>query len=108
MIARDNHARELLNQAARERLKRDGTLPQHGVVVGRREYAPGDRVIARRNDRARDIDNGTLGTVIDIDTRNRRMLLQPTAVSGASSTSSTSASTSNTLRAHRPRRPRPP
>jgi ATP-dependent exoDNAse (exonuclease V) alpha subunit len=76
MIARDNHTRELLNQAARERLKRARLLPVQGVVIGRREYAPGDRVIARRNDRARDIDNGTLGTVIDIDSRNRNMLLQ--------------------------------
>jgi hypothetical protein len=76
MIARDNYTRELLNRAARGRLKRDGTLPPGGVLVGRREYAPGDRVIARRNDRARDIDNGTVGTVIDIDRRTRRMLLQ--------------------------------
>ena len=76
MIARDNHTRELLNQAARCRLKRDGTLPIGGVVVGRREYARGDRVIARRNDRARDVDNGTLGTVIDIDGRSHRMLVQ--------------------------------
>jgi len=76
MIARDNDTRELLNQAARDRLKRDGTLPPRGVVVGGREYARGDRVIARRNDRAHDVDNGTVGTVIDIDDRSGRMLLQ--------------------------------
>jgi ATP-dependent exoDNAse (exonuclease V) alpha subunit len=76
MIARDNHTRELLNQAARDRLKRGGTLPRVGVVVGRREYSEGDRVIARRNDRDRDIDNGTLGTVIEIDAHSRRMRLQ--------------------------------
>jgi hypothetical protein len=32
-----------------------------------REYAPGDRVIARRNDRRQEVDNGTLGTVVALD-----------------------------------------
>jgi ATP-dependent exoDNAse (exonuclease V) alpha subunit len=76
MIARDNHTREQLNRAAREQLKRDGALPPHGTRVVRREYAPGDRVMARRNDRRRDVDNGTLGTVTEIDGRGHRMLLE--------------------------------
>lgn len=79
MIARDNHTRGQLNHAARDRLKRDGALPARGVVVARREYAPSDRVIARRNDRGRNVDNGTLGTVIDIYSRAHRMLLQTDA-----------------------------
>ena len=69
MIARDNHTRERLNQAARERLKRDRVLAPIGVVVGDREFATGDRVIARRNDRHLDVDNGTLGTVIGVAPR---------------------------------------
>jgi hypothetical protein len=76
MITRDNHTREQLNQAARERLKADGALPDRGVQVARREYARGDRVITRRNDRHRDVDNGTLATVIEIDGRTHRMLLE--------------------------------
>ena len=76
MIARDNQTREHLNHAARERLKRDGTLPPDGTWVVRHEYSPGDRVIARRNNRRLDVDNGTLGTVIEIDTRAHRMRLQ--------------------------------
>lgn len=47
MIARDNHTREQLNHAARDRLKRDGVLPATGTWVIRHEYASGDRVIAR-------------------------------------------------------------
>jgi hypothetical protein len=67
-----------------------------GVVIGRREYAPGDRVIARRNDRTRDIDNGTLGTVIEIDSRNRRMRLQTDRGQRRQLDMSTSPNTSNT------------
>lgn len=57
MIARDNHTHEQLNHAAHQRLKRDGALPEHGVRVADREYAPGDRIasqlreiLARLND----------------------------------------------------------
>ena len=70
MIARDNLTREQLNRAARTKLKRDGVLLEHGVFIGGREYSPGDRVIARRNHRHHDVDNGTTGTVVAIDARN--------------------------------------
>ena len=76
MIARDNHTRELLNHAARDQLRRDGALPPDGMLIAGREYAPGDRVIARRNDRRHDVDNGTLATVIEIDSRTHRMSLE--------------------------------
>jgi conjugative relaxase-like TrwC/TraI family protein len=67
MIARDNLTRERLNRAARARLKQEGLLEVDGVFVGGREYAPGDRVIARRNSRRHDVDNGTLATITRID-----------------------------------------
>ncbi len=66
MIARDNATRELLNDRARQLLIRDGTLTADGVQIAGQEFRVGDRVIARRNDRHRDIDNGTLGRVIDV------------------------------------------
>jgi hypothetical protein len=69
MIARDNAAREMLNDRARRLLLRQGALAGDGVVIADREYRVGDRVIARRNDRHRDIDNGTLGRVAAIDSR---------------------------------------
>jgi conjugative relaxase-like TrwC/TraI family protein len=73
MIARDNHTRERLNKAARDCLRRDGRLSASASVVGSREFAPGDRVIARRNDRHLDVDNGTVGTVIAADARRVRI-----------------------------------
>ena len=76
MIARDNHTRELANRAARARLKTIGALPHSGVFIGGREYAPGDRVIARRNDPLHDIDNGALGTISAIDPHSGAMIIQ--------------------------------
>jgi conjugative relaxase-like TrwC/TraI family protein len=76
MIARDNSTRERLNQAARERLTTDGVVAATGLVVGDREFAKGDRVIARRNDRHLDVDNGTLGTVIDADATKQRVRIR--------------------------------
>jgi conjugative relaxase-like TrwC/TraI family protein len=66
MIARDNHTRQELNQAARK-LRRDlGQLGEERVY-GHRELAVGDRVICRRNDSLLDVDNGTRGTVRHLD-----------------------------------------
>jgi conjugative relaxase-like TrwC/TraI family protein len=76
MIARENYTRELANHAARAQLKRDGALAREGVLVGQREYAPGDRVVARRNDRVHDLDNGMLATIIEIDQQHSAILIQ--------------------------------
>ncbi len=69
MIARDNATREMLNDRARQLLVRGGVLVGGGVDVAGQEFRVGDRVVARRNDRYRDVDNGTLATVTDIDQR---------------------------------------
>ena len=66
MITRENQRRERLNQHARERMRELGELGE-SVEIGGREWAVGDRVIARRNDRGRDLDNGMRGTVIAVD-----------------------------------------
>jgi ATP-dependent exoDNAse (exonuclease V) alpha subunit len=79
MIARDNYTRELANRAARTQLKREGALAPLGVFLGGREYAPGDRVIARSNHRRHDLDNGTLATVIHINPATGAMLLETDA-----------------------------
>jgi conjugative relaxase-like TrwC/TraI family protein len=76
MIARDNLTRERLNHAARAALKHEGVLAQSGVYIGGREYSPGDRVVARRNDRAKDLDNGSIGTVLAVDGQRLSMILQ--------------------------------
>ncbi|HEX4011638.1 MAG TPA: AAA family ATPase [Solirubrobacteraceae bacterium] len=75
MLARDNQTREQLNHAARQRLKRGRALPERGVQVADREFAPGDRIVARRNHPGADIDNGTLATVLAIDDRTHRMII---------------------------------
>jgi hypothetical protein len=66
LIARDNQRRERLNALVRAELKRDGRLSE-SVHVGGHEFAVGDRVVARRNDRERGVDNGMRGTVIAVD-----------------------------------------
>jgi conjugative relaxase-like TrwC/TraI family protein len=79
MIARENYTRELANRAARAQLQAAGLLASTGVFVGGREYAPGDRVIGRRNDRGHDIDNGTLATVVEIHPATGAMLIRTDA-----------------------------
>ena len=66
LVARDNPRRERLNTFAREQMLRDGQLGASIEIEGR-EFAVGDRVIARRNDRVRAVDNGTRGTVTAVD-----------------------------------------
>jgi hypothetical protein len=75
MIARNTATRELLNDRARQLLVRDGTLAAEGVTIADQEFRVGDRVIARRNDRYRDIDNGTLGQVAEIDRQTGAMIV---------------------------------
>jgi conjugative relaxase-like TrwC/TraI family protein len=69
MIARDNVTREVLNDRARQLLIRHRVLAADGVTIADHEFRVGDRVIARRNDRYREVDNGTLATVERIDRR---------------------------------------
>jgi conjugative relaxase-like TrwC/TraI family protein len=66
MIARDNDTRRALNQAARTLRRDQGQLGEQ-FSYGRRELAVGDRVICRRNDALLDVDNGTRGTVRQLD-----------------------------------------
>jgi conjugative relaxase-like TrwC/TraI family protein len=67
MIARDNTTRAILNQLARQQLVQHGKIAPEGVVIADQEFRVGDRVIARRNDRYRDVDNGTLAHIQQID-----------------------------------------
>jgi ATP-dependent exoDNAse (exonuclease V) alpha subunit len=73
MIARDNATRSMLNEQARLLLQEQGAIAARGVSVADHEFAVGDRVIARRNDRYRDVDNGTLGRVESIDEQTGTM-----------------------------------
>jgi conjugative relaxase-like TrwC/TraI family protein len=77
MIARDNATRALLNEEARAALKRDGTVAAAGVEITGREFCVGERVIARRNDRHRDIDNGTCATITAINQLTGVLTVKP-------------------------------
>jgi conjugative relaxase-like TrwC/TraI family protein len=66
MIARDNDARDRLNQGARELRREAGALGET-FSYGPVEVAVGDRVICRRNDGRLDVDNGMRGTVRHVD-----------------------------------------
>ena len=75
LIARDNDRRERLNALVRAELRRHGRLGESVHVAGK-EFAVGDRVIARRNDRQRAVDNGTRGTVIAVDPTEKDILVR--------------------------------
>ncbi len=62
IISLENERRHLINDVVREALYADGELGET-VVIGGREWAVGDRVIIRRNDREIDVDNGMRGTI---------------------------------------------
>jgi hypothetical protein len=75
LIARDNDRRQRLNAMVRAEVRRDGRLGDSVHVAGH-EFAVGDRVIARRNDRLRGVDNGTRGTVIAVDPNEKDILVR--------------------------------
>ncbi len=69
MICRDNARRERLNGLARALLRGQDRLGEDVEIAGRR-WAVGDQVIARRNDRSLDVDNGMRGTITALDDRS--------------------------------------
>ena len=62
LVARDNASRDRLNDAARRVARAQGRLGDDAQLAGE-TFAPGDRVITRRNDQFYAVDNGTRGTV---------------------------------------------
>jgi hypothetical protein len=78
LIVRDNQRRERLNTLIRSALKRDGRLGE-SVHIGGRDFAVGDRVVARRNDRERAVDNGMRGTVIAVDPTEKDLVVRTDA-----------------------------
>jgi conjugative relaxase-like TrwC/TraI family protein len=78
LIVRDNQRRERLNALIRAELKRDGRLGESIHIAGD-EFAVGDRVVARRNDRERAVDNGMRGTVIAVDPTEKEVLVRTDA-----------------------------
>jgi conjugative relaxase-like TrwC/TraI family protein len=78
LIVRDNQRRERLNALIRTELRRDGRLGE-SIDIGGDEFAIGDRVVARRNDRERAVDNGMRGTVIAVDPTEKDLVVRADA-----------------------------
>jgi conjugative relaxase-like TrwC/TraI family protein len=78
MVVRDNQTRAALNIQARAWRDAQGELGAR-IEVGGLEVAVGDRVIARRNDRGLDVDNGTRGTVCAVDPDTRAVTIETDA-----------------------------
>jgi conjugative relaxase-like TrwC/TraI family protein len=78
LITRDNQRRERLNALIRADLQRDGRLGE-SIHIGGYEFAVGDRVVARRNDRERGVDNGMRATVIAVDPTEKDVLVHTDA-----------------------------
>jgi hypothetical protein len=67
-----------LNAFARDRMHRAGRLGKDDLEAGNREFAVGDRVVARHNDRRLGVVNGTRGEVVGIDMEQRAVTLRTT------------------------------
>ena len=78
LVVRDNQRRGRLNALIRAELKRDGRLGE-SVHIGGYEFAVGDRVVARRNDHDREVENGMRGTVIAVDQTEKDVLVRTEA-----------------------------
>lgn len=72
MLAYENRDVGALNELARLRMMASGDLGKgHQVATefGEKEFATGDRVLFRKNDRGMGVMNGSLGTIKDVDAR---------------------------------------
>jgi conjugative relaxase-like TrwC/TraI family protein len=78
LIVRDNQRRERLNTLIRSELKREGRLGESVHIAGR-DFAVGDRVVARRNDRDRAVDNGMRGTVTAVHSTEKDLVVRTDA-----------------------------
>jgi hypothetical protein len=71
LITRDNDLRAELNATVRQHRAIRGELEGPTVEASGATFQRGDRIICRQNDRRIDADNGTRGTITDVDPRRR-------------------------------------
>jgi conjugative relaxase-like TrwC/TraI family protein len=76
VITRRSGAAAALNQHIRTARLVAGQLGPDAVTAAGREYAVGDRIITRRNNPTLGLDNGTRGTVAEIDQQRRSITLR--------------------------------
>jgi AAA domain-containing protein len=76
MIAKRNAEIDQLNELARAKMKAAGRLGAAEIEVGGRPFAAGDEVITRVNDRKAAVYNRERWQVVEVDSANRRAVLQ--------------------------------
>ena len=76
MIARRRVDVAELNRLARARLRAGGEVAGPELELPGGRFAPGDRVVVKRNDRRRSVDNGDRGRVLAVDREQGSLLLQ--------------------------------
>ncbi|MGE4032520.1 MAG: AAA family ATPase [Thermoleophilia bacterium] len=76
ILAHDRHEVATLNQMARATLDRAGLLGPSRIVASGREWAAGDRLVCRRNNYRLGVRNGTRGTVVEVDTAQRALVVR--------------------------------
>ncbi|MGD9696174.1 MAG: MobF family relaxase [Thermoleophilia bacterium] len=76
ILAHDRHEVATLNRMARATLDEEGLLGPSRIVASGREWAAGDRLVCRRNDYRLGVRNGTRGTVVEIDTARRMLVIR--------------------------------
>ena len=62
-----------LNARARALMEQNGRLGSNALQLRHAEFAAGDRVVLRRNDRRRGVANGDRGTVLEVDLARRTL-----------------------------------
>jgi hypothetical protein len=76
MLAARRHDVDDLNARARARMALAGKLSGPELIVEDRPYQAGDRVMTLRNDYRLEVRNGTVGTVVGVDTDARTMTVR--------------------------------
>lgn len=78
ILTHTNDEVRALNAAARDRLRAAGALGEDVAITterGKRDFAPGDRVMFLRNERSLGVKNGTLGQVQSVTQARMAVLL---------------------------------
>lgn len=86
VVTDKNSLKDRLNREIRYEMKRQGYVAEKGLTaevrgtngksLGKREFAPGDRVVFLKNDRNLDVQNGLAGTVVSVDREAKTLTME--------------------------------
>jgi len=78
ILTHTNDAVHVLNLAARDRLRAAGDLGDDITIAierGRRDFAPGDRIMFLKNERSLGVKNGSIGTIQNLTSTRMAVML---------------------------------